>query len=90
MSWTIEFSEVAIKQLKKLDKQTRKRIFDYLKNRVCTTDDPRQQGKALAYNKAGLWRYRLGDYRIICQIKDETITIFVLSVGHRKDVYRSS
>ena len=63
MSWTIEFSEIAVKQLKKLDKQTRLRIFDYLENRVCTAEDPKQQGKALAYNKAGLWRYRVGDYR---------------------------
>jgi mRNA interferase RelE/StbE len=88
VSWTIEFSEIAVKQLKKLDKQTKLRIFDYLENRVCTAADPRQHGKALAYNKAGLWRYRVGDYRIICQLKDETITVFVLSVGHRKEVYR--
>lgn len=88
MGWTIEFSEVAIKQLKKLDKQTRLRIFDYLENRVRTSEDPRQQGKALVHNKAGLWRYRVGDYRIICQIKDETIIIFILSVGHRKEIYR--
>jgi mRNA interferase RelE/StbE len=84
----MEFSEIAVKQLQKLDKQTRLRIFDYLENRVCTTEDLKQQGKALAYNKAGLWRYRVGDYRIICQIKDETVTVFVLSVGHRKEVYR--
>ena len=88
MAWTIEFSEVAIKQLKKLDRQTRLRIFNYLENRVCTGDDPKQQGKPLSYSKAGLWRYRIGDYRVICQIKDETITVFVLSVGHRKEVYR--
>lgn len=88
MSWTIEFSEIAVKQLKKLDKHMRERIFDYLENRVCAADDPRQQGKALAYNKTGLWRYSLGDYRIICQIKDKTITVFVLSVVHRKDIYQ--
>ncbi len=88
MSWTIEFSEIAIKQLKKLDKQTRIRIFEYLENRVCAAENPNQQGKALAYNKAALWRYRVGDYRIICQIKDETVTVLVLSVGHRKEVYR--
>ena len=88
MNWTIEFSEVAIKQLKKLDKQTRLRIFDYLEQRICTADDPRQQGKALIHNKAGLWRYRLGDFRIICQINESTITILVLAVGHRRDVYK--
>lgn len=88
MSWTIEFSEVAIKQLKKLDKQTRLRIFDYLEKRICANDDQRQQGKALIHNKAGLWRYRIGDFRVICQVNDKTITILVLPVGHRKDVYK--
>ena len=88
MSWTIEFSEIAIKQLTKLDKQARVKIFSYLENRVCTAKDPKQEGKALSYQKAGLWRYRVGDYRIICQIKDETVTVFILSVGHRKEVYR--
>jgi mRNA interferase RelE/StbE len=88
VSWTIEFSEIAVKQLQKLDKKIRLKIFDYLENRVCTSEDPKQLGKALAYKKAGLWRYRVGDYRIICQIKSETVTVFVLSVGHRKEVYR--
>ena len=88
MNWTIEFSEVAIKQLKKLDKQTRLRIFDYLEKRICTADDPKQQGKALIHNKAGLWRYRVGDFRVICQVNDKTIRILVLAVGHRKDVYK--
>lgn len=60
------------------------RIFNYLENCVCTNEDPRQQGKASAYNKSRLWRYRVGDYRIICQIEDETLIILVLSVGHRK------
>lgn len=86
MSWTIEFSEIAIRQLKKLDKQTRLRIFDYLEKRICTKDDPRQQGKALIHNKAGLWRYRVGDFRLICQVHNKTITILVLAVGHRRDV----
>ncbi len=82
MSWTIELSELAIKHLKKLNKQTRLRIFDYLEKRICTDDDPRQQGKALIHNKAGLWRYRVGDFRIICQVNDKTVTILVLAVGH--------
>lgn len=87
MTWTINFSEVALKQLKKLDKSMAKRIIDYLDKRVSTAQDPKQQGKALSYNKAGLWRYRVGDYRIICQINDETITILVLQIGHRKEIY---
>jgi mRNA interferase RelE/StbE len=87
VSWTINFSEVALKQLKKLDKQVTKRIIDYLENRISTAEDPKLQGKALSYNKSGLWRYRVGDYRVICQINDETITILVLGIGHRKDIY---
>lgn len=87
MSWTINFSEVALKQLKKLDKQATIRIIDYLEKRISITEDPKQQGKALAYNKSGLWRYRVGDYRVICQIDDKTITILVLEIGHRKDIY---
>lgn len=87
MTWTINFSEVALKQLRKLDKQVTKRIIDYLEKRISTAENPKEQGKALTYNKSGLWRYRIGDYRIICQINDETITILVLEVGHRKDIY---
>jgi mRNA interferase RelE/StbE len=87
VGWTINFSEIALKQLKRLDKQRAKRIIDYLEKRISTVNDPKQQGKSLAYNKSGLWRYRVGDYRIICQINDETITILILEIGHRKDIY---
>jgi len=87
VTWTINFSEIALKQLKNLDKQITKRIIDYLEKRVSTVKDPKKQGKALVYNKTGLWRYRVGDYRIICHINDETITILVLEIGHRKNIY---
>ena len=90
MSWTIGFSEIAVKQLNKLDKQARIRIFSYLENRLCTAEDPKHEGKALSYQKAGLRRYHVGDYCIICQIKDKIVTVFVLSVGYRKEVYRWS
>jgi len=85
--WTINFSEIALKQLKKLDKQVAKRIIEFLEKRISVVDDPTQQAKALAYHKSGLWRYRVGDYRVICQINNETITILVLEIGHRKDIY---
>ena len=88
MAWTINFSEIANMQLKKLDKQAATRIIDYLIQRVSTSINPRSQGKALAFNKVGLWRYRVGDYRIVCQINDETIIILVLELGHRKEVYK--
>ncbi len=87
MNWTINFTEIATKQLRKLDKQATKKIIDYLMTRVSISADPKKQGKALSYNMSGLWRYRVGEYRIICQIDDESITILVLQVGHRKHIY---
>jgi mRNA interferase RelE/StbE len=85
--WTINFSEVALKQLKKLDKQTAQRIVDYLTKRVSLTENPKLLGKALLFSKIGLWRYRIGDYRVICKINDAAITILVLELGHRKNIY---
>lgn len=87
MSWTINVSEGAAKQFKKLDKQITKRITDYLANKISNSINPRQHGKALSHDKIGLWRYRVGDYRIICKIEDESVTILILEVGHRKNIY---
>ena len=88
MSWTIKVSELAQKQLKKLDKAVAKRILDYLRQRVATRHDPRLFGKPLLHDKTGLWRYRVDDYRIICQIEDDNFTVLVLRLGHRKEVYK--
>ncbi|WP_206221351.1 type II toxin-antitoxin system RelE/ParE family toxin [Streptococcus tangpeifui] len=74
-----------IKQLKKLDKFTQKRITAYLSSHAL--DDPRQYGKALSANRTGQWRYRIGDYRVICQIQDQELIVLTLSVGHRRDIY---
>jgi len=63
-------------------------IIQFLRERVQTAEDPRQLGKPLHGDKGGLCRYRVGDYRLICDIQDERITILVVRVGHRKDVYR--
>lgn len=82
----VEYSASALKQLKKLDKQFQKAIIQEM-NEVATLDNPRQKGKALKSNLSGLWRYRVGDYRVICDIQDEKILITVLRVGHRKNVY---
>ena len=60
----------------------------FLRKRLEPSSDPRQWGKALQGEKRGLWRYRVGDYRLICDIHDERITILILELGHRKDVYR--
>jgi mRNA interferase RelE/StbE len=86
--WKIEFEESAKKELSKLDKQTAKRIIDFIKERLSSIDNPRNLGKRLKGSKSGdFWRYRIGDYRIICAIEDNSTKILVICVSHRKDVY---
>jgi mRNA interferase RelE/StbE len=87
LAWTIKITRSSAKQLKKLDTNTQKRIISLLK-KIERTENPRYQGKALRGEKEGLWRYRIGDYRLICQIKDTVITFLVLAIGHRKDFYK--
>ncbi len=88
MAWIIEYSETAKKLLKKLDKATAKKILDYIDQRVLNSENPRNSGKALTGPLSNLWRYRVGDYRIICDIQDKHLRILVLTLGNRKDVYR--
>jgi len=85
MAWTIEFAESAAKTLGKLDKPVAQRIVKFLRERVAT--DPKAVGDVLKGNLAPMWRYRVGDYRIICDIVDESITVIVVKIGHRKEVY---
>lgn len=87
MVWTIEWDERAVKELKKLDKQIQRDILHYLKSRIATDESPRRFGKALLGDKAGLWRYRVKDYRIICLIEDGNLVVLVLKTSHRKVVY---
>lgn len=87
MVWTIDYTAGAKQQLKKLDKQTAKRIRDYMSDRIAKLGDPRNSGKALTGNLGTLWRYRVGDYRVICDIADEQLIVLVVRVGHRKEVY---
>ena len=87
MTWLIKFDPKAVKELKKLDKVTQKRIIDYLKQKVSVQDNPRIFGKGLTGNKQGLWRYRVGNYRIICQLKEQDLIILVIKVGHRSSIY---
>ena len=86
--WTIEITRSAEKQIKKLDRTAQSAILRFLRERLQPAENPRQWGKPLHGEKGGLWRYRVGDYRLICDIQDEKITILVVRVGHRKDVYR--
>jgi len=87
VSWVYRFDERALKELKKLDRQAQKEILAYLDRRVAGKEDPRRFGKSLQGDLAGLWRYRVGDNRILCQIKDGLLLVLVVSVGHRKNVY---
>jgi mRNA interferase RelE/StbE len=88
LAWAINYTETAKRELKKLDKPAARRILDFLDNRVAKQDDPRQLGKALSGPLGTLWRYRIGDYRVICEIQHQTVTVLVLRVGHRREVYR--
>jgi mRNA interferase RelE/StbE len=86
--WTIELTRAAERQIKKLDAPAQKSIVRFLRERLKSAENPRQWGKPLQGDKRGLWRYRVGDFRLICDIQDDRITVLVLEVAHRKDVYR--
>jgi mRNA interferase RelE/StbE len=87
MSWAYRFDERALKELRKLGKQAQREIIAYLDERIAVKDDPRRFGKGLKANLAGLWRYRVGDYRILCQIWNGELLVLVIAVGHRRDFY---
>ena len=87
MSFKVAFSEKALKQLKKIDKYTASLITGWLRKNIQGFFDPRQHGKALTANRSGQWRYRVGDYRIIAEIKDEEVIVLVIEVGHRREIY---
>jgi mRNA interferase RelE/StbE len=89
MAWTVEVSATATRQLENLDSQHSKRIVKFVQERLARLDNPRDIGKPLSGPKFGeLWKYRVGDYRLICRIKDERLVVLVLLVGHRKEIYR--
>ncbi len=89
MAWRIELSDLARKNLKQLDPQNAKRILSFLNDRVSRLEDPRSIGEALRGSKLGeLWKYRVGDYRIISSIEDNAVRIIVVRIGNRKDVYK--
>ena len=89
MAWRIELTATAVKQLGKLDKSEAKRITTFLRERLAPAEDPRSVGKALSGPQLGTyWRYRVGDYRIICDIQDKALRVLVVAIGNRRDVYR--
>ena len=88
MAWKAEFSSAADKQFSKLDKPLQRRIIKFLETRIETNLDPRRLGEALEGPLGAFWKYRVGDYRLVCDIQDKKLTVMVLKVGDRKDVYR--
>ena len=90
MAWTIEYARSARKFIQKLDPQSRTRINSFLQERLLSLHDPRQVGDSLQGTRLGsYWRYRVGDYRIICELQDHRLVVLIVDIGHRRDVYRS-
>ena len=87
MIWKIEFDSDVEKDLRKLGHTAQKKIIKFLKEKIASHQDPRTYGKALSGNLGGLWRYRIGDYRVIARIEDNIFTMLVIKIGHRKEVY---
>lgn len=88
MGWKIEFAATARKELKRLDRTEAKRILGFLHDRVILHGNPRLFGKPLKGQDGEIWRYRVGNYRIICELQEATMVVLVARVGHRKAVYR--
>jgi mRNA interferase RelE/StbE len=84
--WQIDFGPRAERALKKLDRQTATRLLAYIED--AATGDPRARGKALTGELSGFWRYRVGDWRVICRIEDARLVVLVIDLGHRREVYR--
>jgi mRNA interferase RelE/StbE len=88
VGWTIEFRPNARDELRKLDRSVQRRLLNYLEQRVIASGDPRRLGKPLRGALGEFWSYRVGDYRIISLIEDKRLVVVVISVGHRRDIYR--
>jgi len=87
LAWTIRATRRFERELAKLDKSVQRKIVSYLETRIAPAADPRTLGKALGYDLAGFWRYRIGDYRTLCKIEDDQLIIVAVSVAHRSIVY---
>lgn len=88
MAWNVSFEPRALNELKKLDRPAQRRLVRFLEERIARGNDPRSLGKPLTGDRAGLWRYRAGAYRLVCRIDDERRSALVLTIAHRKNVYR--
>jgi len=85
--WSIEYDARALQDLRKLDFQARREILDYMDQRIAVAENPRAFGKPLRHSKFGLWRYRVRDYRIICELQDTRLIVLIVAVGHRRNIY---
>jgi mRNA interferase RelE/StbE len=88
MAWRVEFTPTADKAFGKLDRQVQRRIASFIDGRLATDEDPRRLGEAYKGPLAGYWKYRVGGYRLVCEIRDREIRILVIAVGDRKEIYR--
>jgi mRNA interferase RelE/StbE len=86
MAWKIDFDPAALKELEKLGRPVERRILKFLRERVSKLDDPRQIGARLHGTLSGLWKYRVGDYRVICSLEHDRLVVLVLRIGHRREV----
>lgn len=86
--YKVEFSDRALKSLKQIDKQIARLILAWIEKNLEGTENPRSLGKSLSHNKKGIWRYRVGNYRILANIEDDKLIILLVDFGHRKDIYK--
>ena len=87
MRYSVETTARFDKEFKKLDKYTQRMIKAWIDKNLVDCEDPRRHGKGLTANRSGQWRYRIGDYRLICQIEDDRLVVLALNIGHRREVY---
>lgn len=88
MKYRVEYTQTAVKQLKKMDKKIAAFILSYIEDKLINCTDPRLYGKSLQGNLTDKWRYRVGDYRILAKIEEDIVVITIVEIGHRRDVYR--
>jgi len=88
LTWRVEWDDTARRELRKLDHTVQDNILRYFRERIMVDDDPRRYGKALKHELKDLWRYRIGDYRAICQILDDQLIVLVLAIAHRRNIYQ--
>lgn len=89
MNWKLAYAEKALRQLRKMDAGQRAIILSWMDRRVDGCENPRAFGNGLTANRSGMWRYRIGDYRMLCEIRDDELTVLAIEIGHRSKVYAS-